>query len=464
MRLPEENEYSNSGLFMKYMAVGVGLCLLLIVGTVIWTNKAGEAKKRKEAQESQVLVLEHGEDTAGGGQTGNSQNENAGTKTVAGGNSGNGQGGTAQTGNTAANVPGTDASVKPSANGPVMNFNGTKPLEEVERLYAENKLVASDLDFWDMYPKNTPSGMGGAAAGTAGNAAGSQNGGENGSSDGEPYARYDEEAEREARKEEEKEEQDPSRDGKHTKVTLANGEEEWVLINPYLEKNTYDYTKLKMKNDLASYADGNTFSYVGADLSKYNGEVDFVTLKQSGVSFVMLRLGMRGYGSGEIMLDEKFTDYITKASEAGLDIGIYFYSQALTEEEAAEEANFVIQNLANYQVTITYPVAFDMEYVPNDTARVEALNREEKTKVAKVFLDTVKNAGYKPMVYGTKEWLLKQMDLTKLTDYDIWLSQQEEVPDYPYKFQIWQYTREGSLAGADGDVHLNISFVDYSEK
>ncbi len=306
--------------------------------------------------------------------------------------------------------------------------------------------------------------MGGAAAGTAGNAAGSQNGGENGSSDGEPYARYDEEAERDARKEEEKEEQDPSRDGKHTKVTLANGEEEWVLINPYLEKNTYDYTKLKMKNDLASYADGNTFSYVGADLSKYNGEVDFVTLKQSGVSFVMLRLGMRGYGSGEIMLDEKFTDYITKASEAGLDIGIYFYSQALTEEEAAEEANFVIQNLANYQVTITYPVAFDMEYVPNDTARVEALNREEKTKVAKVFLDTVKNAGYKPMVYGTKEWLLKQVDLTKLTDYDIWLSQQEEAPDYPYKFQIWQYTREGSLAGADGDVHLNISFVDYSEK
>lgn len=468
MRLPEENEYSNSGLFMKYMAVGVTLCLLLIVGTVVWTNKAEEAKKRKAAQESQVLVLEHGEDASGAGQTGNSQNGSAGTDNAAGGTAGNGQGGTAQTGgtdgggkgaNTAGANPGAGVSSETYVGGPVMNFNGTKSLEEVERLYAENKLVASDLDFWDMYPKNAPVNMNGAAAGTAGNTQSVQGGEENGDPS---KARYDEEAEREAQKEEEEKEQDPSRDGKHTKVTLANGEEEWVLINPYLEQNTYDYTKLKMKNDLASYADGKTFSYVGADLSKYNGEVDFVTLKQSGISFVMLRLGMRGYGSGEIMLDEKFTDYMTKASEAGLDIGVYFYSQALTEEEAAQEADFVIQNLANYQ--ITYPVAFDMEYVPNDTARVEALNREEKTKVAKVFLDTVKNAGYKPMVYGTKEWLLKQVDLTKLTDYDIWLSQQEEVPDYPYKFQMWQYTGEGSLVGADGDLNLNISFVDYSEK
>ena len=92
------------------------------------------------------------------------------------------------------------------------------------------------------------------------------------------------------------------------------------------------------------------------------------------------------------------------------------------------------------------------------------MNREEKTKVAKAFLDTVKNAGYQPMVYGTKEWLIKQVDLTKLTEYDIWLSQQEETPDYPYQFQMWQYSKEGRLAGADGELDLNVSFVDYSEK
>lgn len=451
MRLPGEYEYSNSRLSMKYMMIGVSLCLLLILGVVVWTNKENGAKRLRNQQKESVLVLEHEGKEAGSGTQGES---------AAGGNASGAEGANAAAG---AGTAGGEASAETA--GTVMRFNGSKSLEEVERLYAEKRLVASDLDFWDMYPQTPPSYMGsdGQTGAGGGNAAGN---GADGSRDGngakDKYARYDEEAERESREEEEKEKQDPATDGKHTLVRLADGEEEWVLLNPYLEKNTYDFTKLTTRQELAYYADGNVYSYAGADLSKYNGEVDFTVLKESGVSFVMLRLGMRGYGSGQIMLDEKFTDYITRATEAGLNVGVYFYSQAITEEEAVEEANFVIQNLQNYQ--ITYPVAFDMEYVPNDTARVESLNREEKTEVAKAFLDTVGNAGYQPMVYGTKEWLIKQVDLTKLTDYDIWLSQQEEVPDYPYRFQMWQYSKEGRLAGADGDLDLNISFVDYSEK
>ena len=436
MRLPGEYEYSNSRLSMKYMAVGVSLCLLLILGVVVWTNKKEEEAQRKRmAQEAPVLVLEH-EDSA-------AEMEGAEGDGSVGGGAGT-EGG---------------AAVETATTGSVMGFNGSKSLEEVERLYAEKRLVASDLDFWDMYPETPPSYAGNAVQ----TGVGQETPGQNGDGEKGKYARYDEEAEREYQEEKEKEEQDPSKDGKHTLVTSADGEEEWVLINPYLQKHTYDFSNLTMRQkQLAYYVDENVYSYVGADLSKYNGEVDFATLKQSGISFVMLRLGSRGYGSGQIMLDDKFVDYITKAAEAELNIGVYFYSQAITEEEAVEEANFVIENLANYQ--ITYPVAFDMEYVPNDTARVEALNREEKTKVAKAFLDTVKNAGYQPMVYGTKEWLIKQVDLTKLTEYDIWLSQQEETPDYPYQFQMWQYSKEGRLAGADGELDLNVSFVDYSEK
>lgn len=577
MRLPGENEYSSSGLSMKYMMMGVSLCLALILGAVALTNKEDKAKKQKEAQqETTVLALEHeesGQDgaepannddgagawgesdteagsagTAGNGvgtgsvigsldaansggngdgtgkatggleapsyaeensslgmsaaeenhradisvpagsggmntyaedntlsSTSNSLNENTGNRTngnTSAGNvtSENRMNESAANGNVAAesssigNSAVENSTTGSSSTGTVMNFNGGKSLEEVERLYAEKRLVASDLDFWDMYPKTPPAHMNSAATSAAGEKVQDGSGKSDDSTKSkDKYARYDEEAERESQKEAEKEEQDPSKDGKHTLITRTNGEEEWVLINPYLEKNTYDFSKLTIKqNQLASYADGKSFSYVGVDLSKYNGEVDFAALKRSGISYVMIRLGSRGYGSGQIMLDEKFTDYITKAAEAGLDIGIYFYSQAITEAEAVEEANFVIQNLANYR--ITYPVAFDMEYVPNDTARVEALNREEKTKMAKSFLDTIKNAGYKPMVYGTKEWLMKQVDLTKLTDYDIWLSQQESTPDYPYQFQMWQYSQEGRLNGVDGSVDLNISFVDYSEK
>jgi GH25 family lysozyme M1 (1,4-beta-N-acetylmuramidase) len=113
---------------------------------------------------------------------------------------------------------------------------------------------------------------------------------------------------------------------------------------------------------------------------------------------------------------------------------------------------------------ISYPVAFDMEYVDNDTARVEALSKEEKTKIAITFLDTVKATGYIPMVYGDKEWLIKRVDLSKLKDYDVWLSQPGDIPDYPYQFTMWQYDDNASVDGIAQRTNLSISFVDYGEK
>ena len=105
-----------------------------------------------------------------------------------------------------------------------------------------------------------------------------------------------------------------------------------------------------------------------------------------------------------------------------------------------------------------------MEPITNDTARIDNLSKSEKTDIAKTFLDTVQAAGYKPMIYGNKEWLIKQVDLSKLTAYDVWLSQQSDVPDYPYKFSMWQYSTDASIDGIAGYADLNISFIDYSEK
>ena len=441
MRLPGESEERNARLSMKYMMMGVSLSILLILGVVVYTNKQeAERKAQRQQKGTTVAALEYGE-----GQEGE---EALNGDSEAMGGTGEGE------------------SAVVTEEVPVVGYAGRKSLQEVERLYQENKLTASDLDFWDMYPEEEElaAGIGAGDAVGAGNTGNIGTAGIAAGEEKDKAACYDEEAKALAEEEEKKAaEEDPSKDGKHTLLTYADGTEEWVLINPYLEQNTYDYTKMQMRADkMAYYEDGRSISYLGADLSKYNGDVDFHALKESGIEFVMLRLGARGYGSGQILLDEKFEEYMNKASEAGLDIGVYFFSQAITAEEAVEESNFIIQTLT--ERNITYPVAFDMEYVQNDKARVEILSKEEKTAVARAFLENIKAAGYKPMIYGTKEWLIKEINLTKLTDYDIWLSQQKDIPDYPYKFQMWQYTTEGDIPGVEGDVDLNICFVDYGEK
>lgn len=324
-------------------------------------------------------------------------------------------------------------------------------LEEEETEQTQTKLRAEDLDFWDMYPVEEEESA------------------EKQEAEETPKSSYEEKAEKDRQEQEEKAEQkaqeDPSLDGKHTLVTNRDGSQEWVLINSYLKKNTYDFTRLEEKNGLKKYVDGGkTLSYLGADLSKYNGDVNFASMKAAGVDYVMIRVGSRGYNTGKITLDEKFNDYIKGASEAGLQIGVYFTSQAISQEEASQEADFVLQNLAPYQASITYPVAFDMEFAANDEARIDGLRTADRTAIATTFLDKIKNAGYIPMVYGNKEWLIKEVDMTGLQQYDVWLSQEEEAPDYPYQFTMWQYTTDGVLNGVPGDVGLDISFVNYSER
>lgn len=256
---------------------------------------------------------------------------------------------------------------------------------------------------------------------------------------------------------------DPAEDGKHTLIQYKDGTQEWVLINSYLTKNSYDFSRLKLQDDRMKYYQGEKVtSYFGVDISKYNGTVDFAKLKNNSVDFVMIRLGSRGYGSGQILLDENFHENMKGASEAGLNIGVYFFSQAITIEEATEEAAFVAENLTDYKVT--YPVVFDMEYIENDISRIETLSKDAKTTIAATFMSSIQTAGYQPMIYGTKEWLIKEIDLTKLTMYDVWYSQQADIPDYPYQFQIWQYSLKGQIAGISGDVDFNISFVDYSAR
>lgn len=328
--------------------------------------------------------------------------------------------------------------------------------EEQQQVEEAPKLRAEDLDFWDMYPvegreTETPEGEESSSSDKAGS-----------------RSSYTEKAEKEKEEQRQKEEElknNPATDGKHTRITNRNGEEEWVLISPYLTKNTIDFTKIEDKAGLKRYMEnGRKTSYVGVDISKHTGEINFTGVKAAGVDYVMIRLGSRGYSTGQIALDENFKQNIEGAIEAELDIGIYFYSQAVSPEEAIQEANFVIQNLEPYRAHVKYPIAFDMEFVSNDKSRIEGLSREDKTTVTATFAEGVKAAGYVPMIYGDKEWLLKEIDLTKLQDYDVWLSQEEDIPDYPYLYTMWQYDTDSILNGIEGGADLNICFVSYSER
>ena len=291
-------------------------------------------------------------------------------------------------------------------------------------------LVASDLDFWDMYPIETET---------------------------------ETQEEEESTEEETTTEEDPSKDGKHVEIVYRDGSSEWLAINPYWKKNTYDFVNLVSKNDLLHYySDGKQVSYLGVDLSKYQKSVDFAAIQSEGIDFCMLRVGSRGYETGSIQEDEKFQEFLAGAEAVGMPVGLYFFSQAVTEAEAIEEANFVISKIGEHK--ISYPIAFDMEFIENDSSRIETLTRNEKTNIALAFLQRIEEAGYTGMLYGNKEWLLKRIDLTKFEQYDIWLTQEDDIPDYPYTYSMWQYTRQGEVYGIEGYVDLNISFIDYSAR
>ena len=322
---------------------------------------------------------------------------------------------------------------------------------EAEQESMERKLRAEDLDFWDMYPVDEEE--------TAEKATVSEK------STLAEKAERDREEQRLKEQEAQADLNDPSTDGKHTLVTTPDGQEEWVLISPYLAKNTYDFTKMEEKAGLKRYMEnGRKVSYVGVDISGQTGSVNFAGLKAAGVDYVMIRLGGRGYSTGQITLDESFKENIEGAIAAGLDVGIYFYSQAISQDEAVQEANFVIQNLEPYRASVKYPVAFDMEFAANDESRIDGLSREDRTTIATSFLESIKAAGYIPMFYGDKEWLIKEIDLAKLQAYDVWLTQDMDIPDYPYQYAMWQYSTMGTVNGIKGDANLNICFKGYSQR
>ena len=174
-----------------------------------------------------------------------------------------------------------------------------------------------------------------------------------------------------------------------------------------------------------------------------------------GIDFAIIRLGYRGYTEGGLMMDERFQANIQGALDAGLEVGVYFFSQAITPQEAEAEAAFVLNAVEDYE--ITYPIAFDWEPITGgQTARTDGLTGEMLTQCAAAFCAKVAEAGYEPAVYFNQDLGYLHYDLRELTDYTLWLAEYDTKPDFYYHFDLWQYTHTGTVAGIQGNVDLNL--------
>lgn len=196
----------------------------------------------------------------------------------------------------------------------------------------------------------------------------------------------------------------------------------------------------------------------GIDVSKWNNEINWEKVKESGVTFAIIRCGYRGSQTGAIVEDPYFRANIEGATEAGIPVGIYFFTQAVSEKEGIEEASAVISLIRDYK--ITYPVFIDTESAGGN-GRADKLGIEERTKAIEAFCETIRTGKYNAGVYASKNWFKNRLDTAKMSDKNVtWLAEYNDKPTYEGKYHIWQYTSAGRIPGIEGRVDMNMSYLD----
>ncbi|MBO4457524.1 MAG: glycoside hydrolase family 25 protein [Butyrivibrio sp.] len=199
----------------------------------------------------------------------------------------------------------------------------------------------------------------------------------------------------------------------------------------------------------------------GIDVSRFQGEIDWAQVAKDGIEFAYIRVGYRGSTEGAITIDDTFEANIQGAIENGIDVGVYFYSQAINEEEALEEAKVVLETISQYETK--YPVVLDVESADSDAARTNNLSSEQYEKVVDTFCKAIEDAGHKSMVYGNLKTFTLLVNAEHVDDKDIWIAYYDQPLYYPYYFNIWQYSSKGKVAGIEGNVDLNICLTEYGE-
>lgn len=197
---------------------------------------------------------------------------------------------------------------------------------------------------------------------------------------------------------------------------------------------------------------------MGIDVSKWNGAIDWDRVRNAGITYAIIRCGYRGSSTGTLVEDPYFKENMQGALNAGLKVGVYFFTQATNEVEAVEEASMALELSKAYQVT--YPIFIDSEGAGGN-GRADGLDMETRTKVCQAFCQTVEDAGYAGGIYGSRNWFRTRLRMDGLSKHIIWLAEYREKPLYAGNYHFWQYTSSGYVDGIEGRVDLDISYLAY---
>lgn len=227
------------------------------------------------------------------------------------------------------------------------------------------------------------------------------------------------------------------------------------------QQSPYQMAGFSCQNQRMIYSDDTYTSRLGIDISQYQGDIDWAQVKASGFDFVFIRIGTRGYESGSIYEDERWAVNLKDARQAGLEVGVYFFSGAVNEQEAEEEADYIIEKLNGEPLELG--VVLDVETIGSGTSRHDYLSAEQYTANTSAFCERVKAAGYNPIVYSNIFWEATHYDMTRIGNYDIWYADYMTTPQTPYRYRFWQYTDSGTISGINGAVDLDIELIPKSD-
>ena len=239
----------------------------------------------------------------------------------------------------------------------------------------------------------------------------------------------------------------------------------WVDLFDSVPRSTF--SRAQFSTDSAGRVTYNNGWYVrGVDVSEHKGVIDWYSVKEDGIDFAIIRVGGRYLNSGNIFADKYWRRNVEGALAAGLNVGVYFFSQALNAKEGLEEAEYVLDLIKDYKDQIDYPVICDWEYLGNysstDHARTYLCEPGPVTDGIAAFCERVEQEGYTAGVYFNKYCGMVKMDLSRLTDYEFWYDEYTKYPTSPYQFQMWQYSCTGKVAGISSNTDMDLCFVPYA--